>query len=279
MLSASMPPRKGRSTTEPPKRQPSLAVSRAQAESQIDEQITKGEALKALDPHTVRNDLEWQEKERVAERWRDYVIHMLERLFDNDLPAQAFAEAWSQGIIFGSDHFEYDNRYYDRVSGHLSELQSIRDQLPLYPEPRVGPQPLSQPAATVADDVSELLQRLYIYEKAREQDTEHGRPGTFNSASVAEKLEWAPSRLNRAMELLAQGGLAELEPGLGARPFISKGIQLTARGMLSAEKRSTPKAEIATNQKAGDPRNVFVIHGRNSACRDAIFSLLRSVNL
>lgn len=86
---------------------------------------------------------------------------------------------------------------------------------------------------------------------------------------------WA-FRINEAVELLSQGGLVELSSMMRIPPYDFHSVSITPKGKLRFQKSSAPQKK---ETPVGDPKTVFVAHGRNEAARNAIFTFLRSIGL
>ena len=84
------------------------------------------------------------------------------------------------------------------------------------------------------------------------------------------------SRINDAVELLSQSGFVEMHTAIGTYPYRFHSVSITPKGKLNLQKAT------ATHEKqipVGDPKTVFVVHGRNDAVRNATFTFLRAIGL
>jgi predicted nucleotide-binding protein len=149
--------------------------------------------------------------------------------------------------------------------------------------PSKEPSMTAKKTSRLTDDVEHLLRSLYRWERAREQAD--GGQGHLNSADVARLLDWPPERLNRAIGVLEETALVEVDQSLGSAPFDTHGFQLSKRGWLECE-RVGLDADPASDDdgsmspdESPDKKKVFIIHGRNVVARKEMGIFLRAIGL
>jgi len=122
----------------------------------------------------------------------------------------------------------------------------------------------------VDEDIEVVLECIYkIDEKAG--------GGTGISGEVIHRhTGLRQQRINDAVELLSQGGLIEMHTAIGTYPYNFHSVSITPKGKREFQKEAAPHER---QEPVGDPRTVFVVHGRNDAARNAIFTFLRAIGL
>lgn len=126
----------------------------------------------------------------------------------------------------------------------------------------------------IEENQNKILQVMHAIEEAR------GESLLIPTATIEKRTGLTPHQINTSLSLLEKEGFAytyegseDLENG---HDYVS--AMITDIGKLRAEKTETIVGkEIVKGSK--NPRNVFVIHGRNIEERDALFQFLRSLDL
>lgn len=102
---------------------------------------------------------------------------------------------------------------------------------------------------------------------------------------IAKGTGLTPYQIGTALELLKSRKLVDAHESLleSDSGFIS--TRLTAKGRLRAEKlnlekrKSTIAKSTKTIERSKNPRDVFVVHGRDLVMRDALYAFLRALDL
>jgi hypothetical protein len=148
---------------------PSLKVSREEAQEKIAIQIEQGKRLAA---RSISDDSEMSRAWADERKWVEFTTTLLNKLFDNAKLADEFKDAarW-HGAFGGPDGFPAKSAHFSQgVNYHVDKLESIIERLPLVEEPfglqvakelaegahlHGGQQPASPPALQVPQQYSQ----------------------------------------------------------------------------------------------------------------------------
>jgi predicted nucleotide-binding protein len=135
------------STPEPPTRRIELLISRQAAKAQIEERVQMGQALLAQlqRPNALEAIPE-------SEKWTSYNARMLGTLFSTNEIERTYAWCSPPTVISPwGDPPEWQRLRgaQERLVKQLQNLESVVEQLPLYPEPVSG-EPAASAAASIA---------------------------------------------------------------------------------------------------------------------------------
>ncbi|WP_426747442.1 nucleotide-binding protein [Myxococcus faecalis] len=129
--------------------------------------------------------------------------------------------------------------------------------------------------ASIEQQVAVILRVLASSGRGDSGGTRLGR-GWLDAQSLALQSGVNAEDLGGIIEELEDRGLVEVVRYLGMSSKLGfSQASLTAQGRMAS--RRLAGGMMSTIQK--DPRNVFVVHGRNAVARDALFDFLRSVGL
>lgn len=160
----------------------------------------------------------------------------------------------------------------------IQNLQQLDELLVvLWETPQPSPSPVAHQPRFL-DDVAKLATVLLALLR------EHGGDLStcFEAAEVATLLGWEAPRFNRSMNALASRGWLDLDPRLGSAPFAAHGFEVTEGGLLAFESAAPDRDEQALESHAvneSDRRTVFIIHGRNTAAKNAVEQFVRCLGL
>jgi predicted nucleotide-binding protein len=127
---------------------------------------------------------------------------------------------------------------------------------------------------SIEENQNKILQAMHAIEEER------GQSLLIQAINIEKRTGLTPHQINTALSLLdKEGFLFANEGGNG----IAKGHRystalITDEGKLRAEKTIVGKSK-ETVKESKNPRNVFVVHGRDIELRDALFQFLRSLDL
>jgi predicted nucleotide-binding protein len=125
----------------------------------------------------------------------------------------------------------------------------------------------------------------FLYEVAKSDKPERQITGE----DVRKATNLSPTQINDAVELLEASHLIDWGQSLGTMPYLFYRVQINARGKLKVQKAMSAAALLEgvplktshtqTKTSASNPRNVFVVHGRNLETYEALCNFLRSIDL
>lgn len=117
-----------------------------------------------------------------------------------------------------------------------------------------------------------------ILEVLHKIEEEYGKQIVINTYTIEEKTGLTSHQINTALSLLAsEGYVIALEQGRDSRGHNYSGAIITPEGKLRAEKSMVIIRDKVNESK--NPREVFVVFGRNYEVHDAMFDFLRSIDL
>lgn len=135
----------------------------------------------------------------------------------------------------------------------LAELDELLLQIHDQPPAAGSGSPATAALPRLSEDVATLAQSLYRWDRGRIQSG--GPLGMFNSKSAAERLDWPPIRLNRAMNALERAGWLDVDPTGGSAPFDAHGFELNEHGILECERRGL--GESVETQSSAPPKGTM----------------------
>lgn len=124
------------------KSQPSLVESRESAHQKIQARIEMGQQLRDLN---IRSENELENARAESKKWSEYNKQLLSRLFTDSSMADrcwlfhdhtSSINTWLPSERTVEEEFlELVTNYRKRMDDHINDLEGIRDELPLIPEP------------------------------------------------------------------------------------------------------------------------------------------------
>lgn len=126
----------------------------------------------------------------------------------------------------------------------------------------------------IEQDQQKILKYMYNVER------QNGVSTSIRMQNIREGTGLTSYQIGTAIELMDAKGLVTVVKGLleDDTHFIS--ARLTAKGRLNAEKMSLDKkTPRVPKTHSKNPRNVFVVHGRDLEKRDAMFDFLHALDL
>ena len=132
-------------------RPPNLMEKKEVAHQKIQSQIEKGRQYRDR-PINSQEELEELRSER--QKWSDYNLELLRRLFDNSAMADEFSKSYMPFTIPLNPGLQGQiESFREHVSANITCLESIRDRLELIPESSHVSSPTSTNLATPSQDV------------------------------------------------------------------------------------------------------------------------------
>ena len=128
---------------------PNLKVSRGEAEKLLKSQIDKGRQILEL-PIQSNEELEKAQAEYL--KWNDYNTDLLRKIFDSPEVSQMYSKV-GVGIFY--IHPSFDQRigeFQNDLKDKLNRLESIKDRLTLYGEPRQSSSTIDRQRSGVIGD-------------------------------------------------------------------------------------------------------------------------------
>jgi hypothetical protein len=118
----------------PPKNEPppppKLTVSRAEAEKRIGERIEIGNTLFAT---KINSMAEYETQKQKYYVWHEYNTELLRRIFDSEEISRNYG-FWG-GSVYAENLTDKIKYLLEDTQSHVHRLESIKERLPLYPEP------------------------------------------------------------------------------------------------------------------------------------------------
>jgi len=129
-------------------------------------------------------------------------------------------------------------------------------------------------ATPIEQDQQKILKYMHDVE------AERGVSVSIKPQRIREGIGLTSYQISTALELLKAKGLVDGLESLFADEANFVSARLTAKGRLKAEKMKLEKKPPPhSKMHSRNPRNVFVVHGRDLKMRDALFEFLRALDL
>jgi len=130
---------------------PNLTISRLKAAKQLASRIAKGKELLSEAMNTSQG---YQRVDYKHTLWHEFNIELLRRMFDSDELSKEYS-FWRVSFA-ASSLGEKINRLSGEIATHIKRLESIKERLPLYPEPpelsrAISPTPAKHAAPTIKE--------------------------------------------------------------------------------------------------------------------------------
>lgn len=139
----------------------------------------------------------------------------------------------------------------------------------------------------IMEDAGRILAAISEFEDHPE-DSRRGRynltgHGVQQGLKLQQNYDMNHDRINEAIQLLENNGYVNVRYGAGTSPFKFSGVEVTASGRAQyeqmKEKNMPSSGQKAEKTQNPNPKQVFVIHGRDERRRKAMFDFLRSIGL
>jgi predicted nucleotide-binding protein len=121
---------------------PNLCVSRSEAEKKLKERIDRG---REIQNRKFNSDKDLETAEAEQSRWSSYTSELLARLFDNRSIVEEYEAFYGTVIPFNPSFDRRVNDFRKDIGDSINRLESIKERLPLMPEPKRKPLPSAKP--------------------------------------------------------------------------------------------------------------------------------------
>ena len=117
----------------PPTAIPKLTVSRSEAQQRLEAHIRKGHEIIN---RPINSQAELDQVKAEGEKWKDYAITLLSRLFDNPSIADTYRNVVRYGKLGGYSHYIEEERdsFKPWITSRVRDLESVLERLDLYEE-------------------------------------------------------------------------------------------------------------------------------------------------
>lgn len=235
-----------------------LTVRRAEAESRIQAQVAKGEALLEK---PIRSKAELEEAQAGYYTWTEYNAELLKKLFTAEDEAESYARFAGLYVSAERTLAEEVEEHRDDLRSKLRRLASVLERLELFDEPGgAGEEPDSQEAVA-----KQLLETLDAIKAGRFQDDQLIRQAKILNARLAPTY----TRM--------YGHIPEITTTYPTHVWWPRAYDFAEQALAMASAREaqySPRSAPPQSQLRVPSDRVFIVHGRDDGLKEAVARLI-----